>query len=202
MVTKKRRRNRKRKRHCGEDQGTEKIESLSYAPQNRSGVADSKLERRDDQRNGDKADSPLKRQKISKENGFNGANLEPCDQNYEGKEQRNEEILKKMGESTAADAAPSKLQTVYTNCNKGHRAGFDAFMTGFAMASFAARYGSVCSAGNKNKALLSDWRLDELVNKVCLSGKSIPMIITKSSYCKTSKQHAEKRLEMLHSVSQ
>ncbi|XP_064604143.1 target of EGR1 protein 1-like isoform X2 [Liolophura sinensis] len=199
VVTKKRRRYRKRKHHCEEDQSTKGAQCLPDTPHSSTEVMNSTVECRDDQRNGAEAGSLCKQKKMSPEDrtfGLNGAN---ADQSEESKEPESREILQTISEKIAGVEDLSKPQAIYTNGNKGHRAGFDAFMTGFAMATFVARYGSALSSGHKNKVSLSDWGLEELVNKVCLSGKSIPMIVTKSSYCKTSKQHTEK-LEILRSL--
>ncbi|XP_041358984.1 target of EGR1 protein 1-like isoform X2 [Gigantopelta aegis] len=79
----------------------------------------------------------------------------------------------------------------------GHRAGYDAFMTGFSMAFFAAKYGKVpesCSG----KIVLSDLGLEDMHNKIYLCGKDIPMSIFKSAFTKTSKDHREKFQKLRH----
>ena len=73
----------------------------------------------------------------------------------------------------------------------GHRAGYDAFMTGFSMAFFVAKYGRVPESCTERVALC-DLGLEDLHNKVYLCGKDIPMSISKSTFAKTSKDHREK----------
>lgn len=72
----------------------------------------------------------------------------------------------------------------------GHRAGFDAFMTGFAFAYFVAKYGSYDDIESRQP--LMQFGVTEFINKVALSGKDIPLQITKSEFAKTSKEHREK----------
>ncbi|KAI4904274.1 hypothetical protein NFI96_030087 [Prochilodus magdalenae] len=64
-----------------------------------------------------------------------------------------------------------------------HRAGFDAFMTGyiFAFASILKSDESVAQAG-----------VHACVNKLYLSGKSLPLQVVKSSFSKSSKAHMHK----------
>jgi target of EGR1 protein 1 len=58
----------------------------------------------------------------------------------------------------------------------GHRAGFDAFMTGFAMVAFRARK--------------ENWK--EHANKVYLVSKDFPLLVKKSAFAKISVSHFEK----------
>lgn len=75
---------------------------------------------------------------------------------------------------------------------QGHRAGFDAFMTGFCFATFIVQHGEVKPTGESDKFMFSSYSTQSFANKLCLSGKDIPLHITKSTFAKTSKCHREK----------
>ncbi|XP_048845032.1 target of EGR1 protein 1 [Brienomyrus brachyistius] len=62
-----------------------------------------------------------------------------------------------------------------------HRAGFDAFMTGYIFA-YAGTLGGTSGPELGGTSL----------NKLYLSGKSVPLHIVKSSFCKSSKAHSHK----------
>ena len=72
----------------------------------------------------------------------------------------------------------------------GHRAGFDAFMTGMAFAFFIAKYGSFEDI-DADMSLI-EFGMEDYVNKVALSSKDIPLQIMKSAFSKTSREHKEK----------
>uniref|UniRef100_UPI00398F48B8 target of EGR1 protein 1 n=1 Tax=Pristiophorus japonicus TaxID=55135 RepID=UPI00398F48B8 len=67
-----------------------------------------------------------------------------------------------------------------------HRAGFDAFMTGFIMA-----YILMWKNGGNESTRMDPW-LPDCYNKLYLSGKAMPLQICKSSFSKSSKAHQAK----------
>lgn len=60
----------------------------------------------------------------------------------------------------------------------GHRAGFDAFMTGYCFAFYRIHI-----AGNDS--------MQKLSNKIYLTGKDVPLNVMKSHFAKTSSQYQE-----------
>eukprot|EP00062_Callorhinchus_milii_P014529 gi/632963806/ref/XP_007898088.1/ PREDICTED: target of EGR1 protein 1 [Callorhinchus milii] len=73
-----------------------------------------------------------------------------------------------------------------------HRAGFDAFMTGFIMAyTLMWKKGDSEHDSDCDGTKIDMW-LPDLLNKLYLSGKSIPLQICKSSFSKSSKAHQAK----------
>ncbi|XP_067677671.1 target of EGR1 protein 1-like isoform X2 [Haliotis asinina] len=82
---------------------------------------------------------------------------------------------------------------------EGHRAGYDAFMTGYIMAYYFTKFGKLPTETRRN-VKLTDLNVEEFKNKVYLCGKDIPLVITKSSFTKPSKDHREK-MEKIKSKS-
>lgn len=78
----------------------------------------------------------------------------------------------------------------------GHRAGFDAFMTGFIMACIISKHTSVeegleraVGASIKLSQLTG---MDSLKNKIYAMGKDHPMTVSKSNFCSPSRNHRER----------
>lgn len=71
-----------------------------------------------------------------------------------------------------------------------HRAGYDAFMTGYAFATFILSYARM--RPSTNGLDVQALGLEQIANKVFLSGKSVPLHIQASHFAKRSPQHKEK----------
>lgn len=92
-------------------------------------------------------------------------------------------------------------QVSQKNRDCGHRAGFDAFMTGYCMATYLLQLGK---RNEDNQLTLSS--LGELANRICLSQKAIPLLIAQSQFSHPSASHTQKikrlRERVLPSVRQ
>ena len=69
----------------------------------------------------------------------------------------------------------------------GHRAGFDAFMTGYCMATYLLQLGK---RSDENELTLSC--LVDVSNKLSLTKKEVPLQITRSHFIRPSASHTEK----------
>ena len=76
-----------------------------------------------------------------------------------------------------------------SNNSDGHRAGFDAFMTGFTLADQLLKRANVSNVAN---FLPEEINAKDLVNKLYLVCKDFPCLIQKSAFAKISRAHFEK----------
>ena len=104
-------------------------------------------------------------------------------------DQDTESLTYSNDNSAAEDSSQSPSASV--NKAGSHRAGFDAFMTGYIFAFFSARYGNEVT---KEEDTCKGYELgmDENKNKLYLVGKDIPLQVTTSSFSKPSKAHLAK----------
>ena len=104
-----------------------------------------------------------------------------------GKHLETEEQPRPMTSPKTTKAPDSPTSTPQLS---GHRAGLDAFMTGYCFASYVL---SLAASSGKEKEMASFPGLLEAVsdmsNKIALGGKPIPLLVTKSLYCSTSACH-------------
>ena len=82
---------------------------------------------------------------------------------------------------------------------KGHRAGHDAFMTAYSFASFIAQ-----KLQESKREEGTDWMnlLGDIRNRLCLSGKTFPLVVQKSDFAKHSKGHLEKYDLIMNQMNQ
>ena len=105
-------------------------------------------------------------------------------------------------QSTSVVKQKSAEVTTVDKNTFGHRAGFDAFMTGCVFAWSVVAYGQYSStvSGDTDKTTpVSDVANTEFINRVYLGGKDFPLHITHSCFAKASKCHLEK-WQLLHSA--
>lgn len=95
--------------------------------------------------------------------------------------------------ASVVEEKSEKVTTVDRN-TFGHRAGFDAFMTGCVFAWSVTAYGqsSKVSDDTAKTTPVCDITNTEFINRVYLGGKDFPLHITHSCFAKASKCHLEK----------
>ena len=89
------------------------------------------------------------------------------------------------------DSASEQQQAQVKTRNCGHRAGFDAFMTGYCLATYLLQFGKSLDSGTEVLGLDST----QFTNRVSLSGKDVPLQIMCSHFVQPSAAHSEKLRE-------
>eukprot|EP01147_Barroeca_monosierra_P001605 gene1605-4742_t len=82
-------------------------------------------------------------------------------------------------EQTAGNIKAGTSSVPHQASSQGHRAGYDAFMTGYVFACY--------------NHLISKTQIEDATNKLYLSGKPRPLLVHKSAYAKFSPTHLELR---------
>ncbi|KAL9950809.1 hypothetical protein ACROYT_G043371 [Oculina patagonica] len=136
-----------------------------------------------------------KRQKRKRKHRTSSGNNEPdvsleCDND-------NAPTMETLEDSCTHDAhdahvtQPRDVHATQSNNVKtrdcGHRAGFDAFMTGYCMATYLLQLGK---KGDDNELTLSS--LVDISNKLSLTKKDVPLQIVRSHFIRPSASHSEK----------
>jgi len=94
----------------------------------------------------------------------------------------------KSGENTISKLVDTAA--AQSSLYKGaHRAGFDAFMTGYCLASFAVRHFDLTPAVQQTSV---KFEIGQLKNNVALSGKDFALKVQSSEFCRTSTYHDAK----------
>lgn len=107
-------------------------------------------------------------------------------------------VCKTVGDGGRENVTDLPFREMKKNIDTGtHRAGFDAFMTGYIFAYSFSIDNKKEVAGEKEKAdeEAHSW-LPSCLNKVYLSGKAAPLNVVKSTFAKSSKAHMQK-MEMV-----
>lgn len=78
----------------------------------------------------------------------------------------------------------------------GHRAGFDAFMTGYCMGTYLLQ---LDKRNEESELALSS--LVEIANRLSLTKKDVPLHITRSHFTRPSPSHSEKLKRLKERVS-
>ncbi|KAG7227411.1 hypothetical protein INR49_000416 [Caranx melampygus] len=102
------------------------------------------------------------------------------------------------GEREKSSDHPAGTDTQKKSDAGTHRAGFDAFMTGYIFAHSCALFGKegAGTVGESEHKEDEQSRLPTCLNKVYLSGKAAPLNVVKSTFSKSSKAHTQK-MEMV-----
>jgi len=167
--------------HCVQGESCElshNIDTIISKKEDESDKKRAKKRRRKDDTEADQDDGGGKVQVLDDEDSKNGNNVigtEAVEENG------------KAHENGDSNGAANGKEVKYKG---GHRAGYDAFMTGFAFATFLVHQTQlpVDPPDFKPKTICAD----KLVNKIYLVGKEFPLLLQKSSFAKNSVQHDAK----------
>merc|ERR1719273_105740 len=121
------------------------------------------------------------------------------------KKKRDHEVNER--DSIETDASKLSKGEKISDCSKdisqittvaGHRAGMDAFMTGYSYAAFTWHKTKVSS---ESTDISTDMKDINIANHIYLVGKEIPLIVKKSNFAKNSTSHIEKYENVISELS-
>merc|ERR1712192_337765 len=95
--------------------------------------------------------------------------------------------VSKVDEKVTEEEDAVKAKAGVTLSAGGHRAGFDAFMTGFSLATFLVHQTKL--PHNPTDFMPESIKSGSLVNRVYLVSKDFPMLVQPSAFSKRSLQH-------------
>jgi len=173
--------------HCVDGESCKLSHNIDTIISQKEEESDKKRAKKRRRKDGDcegQDDSGGKVQFLSGEDSENGSNV----------------IVKKGVEENGKVESNGTANGKEVKYKGGHRAGYDAFMTGFAFATFLVHQTQlpVDPPDFKPKTICAD----KLVNKIYLVGKEFPLLLQKSSFAKNSVQHDGKmrKLGLLETV--
>lgn len=173
----KKRKRRKKKAAKEEDGGGGGEEKEDGMPQDKKAHVED-MEQDGEETGGKKEDGKVDGEKRTGHDGDTAGSGTPA------AESRSDPVRNETDAGQTLDHTPDATNAEPKACEKKaeggtHRAGFDAFMTGYVFAFASARNAD------------GSW-IPSCANKLYLSGKSVPLHIAKSAFSKSSKAHVTK----------